>query len=130
MRRYMNILVLLVAVPILTSCAGMADSMNKMAGIGVISEDIATFDGAKTIKVSPNWLYESKETWSPNEVQLGTRWKNTSPDLVVLDFFYGSDASGYSATYLGLSGMDLNVDGEKLSYSTGKSTSLDSSGYT
>lgn len=114
--------------PALSGCAGLADSMNKMAGLGVVKEETSTFDGAKIISVSPNWLYESKETWSANSVKLGARWSSASPDYVALVLSYDSSTSSGS-TYLGLSGIDINIDGNKSSYKANKSTTLDSGSY-
>ena len=112
----------------LSGCANMADSMNKMAGVGVLSEEQSTFDSAKIIKVSPNWLYESQKSWTANSIKLGARWNSAAPDLVVLDLSYDSSTSG-GATYVSLQGMDLNIDGEKSSYKTEGSTLLNSSNY-
>jgi len=112
----------------LSGCASMDDSINKMIGIGVISEEKSTFDGATILVVSPSWLYESKKSWTANPVKLGARWSSTSPDFVVLDLSYDSSTSG-GATYLNLSGIDINIDGTISSYSTNGSTLLDSSDY-
>jgi len=129
MRKYILILTLFAGVAALSGCANMVDSMNKAAGIGVVSEDISTFDGAKIIKVSPSWLYEAKENLTPNRTKLGARWSNASPDDVVLELLYESSTSGYGSTYLGITGIDININGNKSSYSTNKQTSLDSGSY-
>lgn len=128
MNKFNQILTSLILSFLLVGCAGMADSMNEMAGLGVVSEDTSTFDGAKVISVSPNWLYESKETWTANNVKLGARWSSNSPEEVALILSYSSSTSSNS-TYLGLKGIDINIDGEISSFSSGRSTMLDNSSY-
>ena len=126
MNKYNRLLTFLVIALSLSGCAGLADSMNKMAGLGVISEEVSAFDGAKIIKVTPNWLYESDGQWV--STKLGARWTSAAPDYVDLIMSYGSDAKS-ATTYLGFSGMDINIDGKKSSYKTNKQTSLDSGSY-
>ena len=113
---------------LLSGCTGMADSMSKFSGLGVISEEKSTFDGATIVAVSPTWLYDPNGSWG-NQVKLGARWSSSSPDYVALILAYSSDTSGYGATYMSLSGIDVNIDGNIQSFKSGKPTSLDSSGY-
>jgi len=112
----------------LSGCAGMADSVSKMSGLGVVNEETSTFDKATVIDVSPTWLYDPEGSFG-NQVKLGARWSSKAPDYVALVMSYNADTSGYGATYMSISGIDINVDGEITSYSTRHSTKLDSGGY-
>jgi len=112
----------------LSGCAGMADATAKMAGLGVVTEEVSTFDGAKIVEVSPNWLYDPDGSWG-NSVKLGARWSSATPDYVVLVLSYSSNVSGYGKSYISLSGIDINIDGDISSFSSNKPTDLDSSGY-
>ena len=78
------------ALVVLSGCASMADSMNKMAGLGVVSTEKSTFDGSETVTVTPNWLYESEGTWSANSVKMGAHWSDAAPNYVALDLSYAS----------------------------------------
>jgi hypothetical protein len=51
------------------------------------------------------------------------------PEHVALVLSYSSNTSGSGAAYVGLSGIDINIDGDIKSFSSGKPTNLDSSGY-
>ena len=112
----------------LIGCAGMADSVSKMSGLGVVTEEKSTFDGATVINVSPTWLYDPEGSFG-NSVKLGARWSSKAPNYVALVMAYSSDASGYNHTYLGLSAIDINIDGDITSYSAHDSTNLDSGTY-
>jgi hypothetical protein len=112
----------------LSGCAGMSDSIDKMAGLGVVTQSKSTFDGSTTVEVSPTWLLEYADT-APNSVKLGARWSSASPKYAALILSYGSDVSGYKSAYLNLTGLDVNVDGKKVSFAAGKPTDFDSGAY-
>lgn len=102
--------------------------MDKLAGLGVVSQHTATFDNATVIEVSPNSLYDPGSTWG-TPLQLGARWSSAAPDFVALILAYNSDAAGGMPAYLGLAGLDINIDGSILSYAAGQPTDLSSSAY-
>ena len=129
MNKYLSRFLVLYSVILLVGCAGMADSMNKMAGLGVVSESKSSYDNSKTIRVSPNWLYDSKENWTANNIKLGARWNSKSPKYIAIDLSYDSNTSGYSPTYMGITGIEININGKKSSYKSSKPTSLDSGSY-
>jgi hypothetical protein len=112
----------------LSGCAGMADATSKMAGLGIVTQEKSTFDGATIVEVSPNWLYDPNGSLG-NSVKLGARWSSNAPEYVTLVLSYSSNTSGYGAAYIGLSGIDINIDGDIKSFSSNKPTNLDSSGY-
>jgi hypothetical protein len=112
----------------LSGCAGMADATSKMAGLGIVTQEKSTFDGATIVEVSPNWLYDPNGSLG-NSVKLGARWSSNAPEYVALVLSYSSNTSGYGAAYIGLSGIDINIDGDIKSFSSNKPTNLDSSGY-
>lgn len=118
----------IILLPALSGCAGMADATSKIAGLGVVKQEKSTFDGATIVEVSPNWLYDP-EASRGNSVKLGARWSSNAPEFTALVLSYSSNTSGSSATYIGLSGIDINIDGDIKLFSSGKPTDLDSSGY-
>ena len=119
----------LIAAFSVSGCASMADSMSQFAGLGVVKQETSTFDNATIITASPTFLYAKGGAWGSNSVKLGARWSSASPDSVALILAYDSNVSGYGSAYLGLTGIDINVDGDISSHAAGGSTSLDSSGY-
>lgn len=127
-KKLLPIVVAIMVLPALSGCAGMADATSKMAGLGVVTQEKSTFDGATIIEVSPTWLYDPDGSWG-NSVKLGARWSSNAPEHVALILSYSSDTSGYGAVYVGLTGIDINIDGEIKSFSSGKSTELDSGSY-
>lgn len=111
----------------LVAISGCA-AMDKMAGLGVVSQHTSTFDNSTVIEVSPNSLYDPASTWG-TPLQLGARWSSAVPDSVALVMAYNSNVSSGSPAYLNLNRLDISIDGEILSYSAGQSTDLSSSGY-
>ncbi len=111
----------------ISGCASMADGMSKAAGLGVVKQETSAFDNATVITASPTFLY-AKGSWG-NSVKLGARWSSAAPDSVALILAHDSNTSGYGDVYLGLTGIDINVDGDISSHASAGSTDLDSSGY-
>lgn len=103
-------------------------AMDKMAGMGVVSQHQSTFDHATVIEVSPNSLYDPGSAWGTH-LQLGARWTSAAPDYVALTLAYNSSATSANPAYLGFSGVDISVDGEASSFSTGQATDLSSGDY-
>lgn len=118
---------LFIATIILSGCASMVDSMDKAAGLGVVTQEKSTFDNATIVSVTPNSLY-AKGSWG-NAVKLGARWSSASPEYVALIISYDSNTSGGGSAYIRLTGMDINIDGKISSHPAASGTSLDSSGY-
>jgi len=102
--------------------------MDKLAGLGVVTQHTSTFDNATVVDVSPNSLYDPGSSWG-TPLQLGARWSNAAPNSVALILAYNSNVSGGAPAYLGLTGLDINIDGAISSYSAGQSTDLSSSAY-
>lgn len=113
---------------VLSGCGSLADTTNRMAGIGVIKAEKSTFDGATILTLSPSFLYDrDKNSIMANSVKLGARWSNKSPDTVLLVLKH---TGGYGGNYYtNISGLDVNIDGEMLRYKTSGLTHHASSGY-
>lgn len=118
-----------VASLVLVGCAGMADSVNRMAGIGVVSQDHSSFDGSHTVEVSPSWMYE--QGVGVKTVNLGARWTSAVPEYAVMVLQYKSSVGAYSSgdAYTRITGIDVNVGGEINSFEAGRPTKLDSDAY-
>lgn len=103
-------------------------AMDKIAGMGIVSQNVSTFDNATVIEVSPNSLYDPGSSWGTS-LQLGARWISSEPNLVALVMAYNSDVMAGSAAYIQFSGMEINVDGQISGFSTGQPTSMESGAY-
>lgn len=129
----MKPLLLLCSLVMLSGCAGMADSMDKMAGMGVISEEVSTFDNAKTIRVTPTWLYINAEDWSPSPLKMGAQWVSTAPDhigvIVQHSGSVGTTTTTGAPAYVSISALEINIDGDFKSFTAQSDTQLSSSGY-
>jgi hypothetical protein len=102
--------------------------MDKLAGLGVVTQHTSTFDNATVIEVSPNSLYDPGSAWG-TPLQLGARWSSAAPNSVALILAYNSNVSGGMPAYLGLTGLDINIDGSISSYAAAQPTDLSSSSY-
>lgn len=110
----------------LTLCGCTA--MDRMAGMGVITENNQSFDNSKVIEVSPNSLYAPGKTMG-TPFMLGAIWSSSHPDFVGLEVKYNATIGYGSAAYTGITGIDINVDGRIQSFQAHALTSLNSSGY-
>lgn len=124
-RKLLAILTIALTLP---GCASMADGMSKAAGMGVVKQQISTFDNATIITATPTTLW-AKGSWG-NQVHMGARWNSAEPAEVALLLSYSSNvSSSYGSPYMGLEGIEINVDGDISSFTAAGSTRLDHSGY-
>lgn len=118
----------LVPVLLLSGCAGMADMTSKLGGLGQISEEVQSFDGATVVEMSPAFVYSDRATFGVTETKLGARWSSKAPAHVALVLAYRGDvASGRS--YVNFSGVDINIDGTISSYKSAGATVHENSGF-
>ena len=115
---------LMLVLLVLTGCT----AMDKLAGMGVVSQQTSAFDNSTVIDVSPNSLYDPNSAWG-TPIQLGAIWSSAMPNEVGLVLSYSSNISNGSSAYLSLTALDINIDGNISSYKANESTSLNSSGY-
>ena len=118
----------LLSLAALTGCESVSDSLNQMAGLGVVSQEQSTFDNETIIKVTPNFLFESQSDWGANNVKLGARWKSSQPDNIIIDLVYDSSSSSGSS-YAQINSLEINLNNTKHSFTTNSATSFDNSGY-
>lgn len=101
--------------------------MDTIAGMGVVSESTASYDGSTTITVSPNSLYAPDRTMG-TRIQMGASWTSGAPEVAVLALTYGSNVGSGMPRYLDFRGVDIDIDGRQLHVGT-RGTSFDHSGY-
>lgn len=118
----------ILTVLLLSGCSGMADLGSRLGGLGVISTSQSTFDNSSIIEVSPNWLYDPEGSWG-NRIKLGGKWISKYPDVVALLLSYGSDVNSPDETYIGIQGIEINLNGEILRFNAPGFTKFTDSGY-
>ncbi|ODT97286.1 MAG: hypothetical protein ABS82_01145 [Rhodanobacter sp. SCN 67-45] len=116
-----------IIIALAVAMAGCA-AMDKMAGMGVVTQSTSTFDNATIIEASPNSLYAPGNALG-TPLQMGARWSSAAPDSVAIVLAYNANVSGSAPAYLGLSAIEINIDGTVSSYSAGQQTDMNSSGY-
>ncbi len=96
--------------------------------MGVGSHLTSTFDNSTLIQVYRNSLYEPNSTWG-TPLQLGAIWTSAYPDEGGLILSFISNLSSGNAAYLGVTGIDINVDGIISSYKAEQQSTLSCSSY-
>ena len=111
---------------ILASCSGFHDVMSEASGLGVVSGNRSTFDGSESVTMSPAPLYG--QDFGGNALFLGAAWNAKDSDQVGILLEHQGNTS-YGSTYLGIRGLDINIDGKVSSYSVGGGTDFNSGSY-
>lgn len=111
----------------LSSCATLDDAMGAASGMGVVSEEHSTFDGATILTVSAMPLW-AKGSWG-NAIRLGAHWTSAVPDMVALDMSYASNINSSASAFTQISGIDINTDGEITTWRANTPTQLANSSY-
>ena len=125
----MNKLFIVSLIALLTSCSAYNSAMDSFSGRGKISQEKSTFDGSTIVNVSPTYLYDPARGGAYDGVNLGAKWQNNLPDIAILVLSYSGSTRFGGALYLGLNGIDINIDGTKYSYKTKGSTVTSNDSY-
>lgn len=113
---------------LMSGCASMADSADKISGTGQITESVDSFDNSRHLAMGPGFLFEDPSETMPSGVKLGAEWTDKNPNSVALVLSYPSSTSG-GAVYVNFSGMDININGEIIKLTTDGRTHHSDSGY-
>lgn len=111
----------------LTACAGMVDSMDKMIGVGQISVEKETLDDSTTVKVTPAFLTDDVSDHGMNSYKLGGRWNSQAPNTIFLEPNFESQVGGN--TYTGFDGITVRINGNAQRFDRVGRTNLSSSDY-
>ncbi len=95
----------LAAIITISGCAGMSESMQKSAGIGVVTKSQSSFDSATEVLMNPAFV--APADGGTAKIKMGLTWRSSSPEQVgVLIRF--SSLDGYTT----IRSATLNVDGQ------------------
>lgn len=111
---------------LLASCASINDVSSYYSSMGVIKEEKNLFDGSKVIELTPSWLFNPLAN-TAGKVKLGGFWTDRSPNEIGLVMVYDSSTMFGQTLYLGMTGMDINIEGKVYKFQVGASTAFDSS---
>ncbi|MEQ3658639.1 MAG: hypothetical protein ABNH21_06755 [Glaciecola sp.] len=113
--------ILLSLVLALSACA---NTMDKMSGIGQISESTDTFNDARVITLSESWNNRTNDSDFASTM-FGARWSSSTPESIVIYLKFNSMA-GAGSSYVIFDGIRVNIDGEVRSFDAVGNTSFDS----
>lgn len=125
-RRRLGFAAFLLPLMSVSGCAGLADGMSRFAGVGVVSQEVAAFDGARVVSVTPSFLLS--ENGFGSMTKMGAHWTSNDKNNVALILSYSSSISG-GAAYINISGMDVNMGGKITKLRAGGTTDHDSAAY-
>lgn len=111
----------------LAGCANFSNSMSALGGVGVLSEEKSDFDGSRSVRLTPAFLYNPNKVFGLS-TKLGGFWNSGTPESVTL-LLQNNSQTGYGQAFVTYEGVDINIDGEKFSYQANGGTTLDHSGY-
>jgi hypothetical protein len=90
-------------------------AMDRLTGMGVVSQSASTPDHATIIDVSPNALYDPGNARG-TPLQLGARWSSDAPQSVELVLSYQSAVSSDAPTVQNFDTLEISIDGQMSSF--------------
>lgn len=90
-------------------------AMDAMSGLGVLTQQVNTYDGGQTIHVSGQSLYAPGDSLG-SPFRMGATWLSIHPDLVSIDLSYHANADIGSNMYATIDGFDVRIDGLESSW--------------
>lgn len=90
---------------LLVGCAGMSETMQKSAGVGVVTSNQSDFDNAKEVQMTPAFVAPSDGGMA--SIKMGLTWRSTSEDQVGVLIRFSS-----LSDYQTISSVELNIDGQ------------------
>jgi len=90
---------------VLSGCAGMSESMQKSAGVGVVTADQSDFDCAREVQMTPAFVAPSDGGMAT--IKMGLSWRSTTEDQVGVLIRFSS-----LTEYQTISSVELNIDGQ------------------
>lgn len=94
---------------------GCATVMNKISGLGVISEQKSEVDGSEIVEVTGNHVVGNTGMSTFDGAMLGGRWESVTPELVYLPITYISSANG-ERIVIEFDELRVNVNGVVTSF--------------
>ena len=100
-------------------------AVDKLTGMGVVSQRVSASDHATIIDVSPNALYDPGSARG-TPLRLGARWASDAPQSVTLVLSYESTVSSDAPTVQSFETLQISIDGQVSSFPSGKPSDLSS----
>ncbi|MGN6234889.1 hypothetical protein [Dyella sp.] len=100
-------------------------AVDKLTGMGVVSQRVSASDHVTVIDVSPNALYDPGSA-RDTPLRLGARWASDAPQSVTLVLSYESTVSSDAPTVQSFDTLQISIDGQVSSFPSGKPSDLSS----
>lgn len=100
-------------------------AVDKLAGMGVVSQHVSTADHATIIEMSPDALYDPGSA-PGTPLQLGARWTSDAPQSVALVLSYQSTVSSDAPTVQNFDSLEISIDGQMSSFPASRPSDLSS----
>lgn len=105
---------------VLVGCAGMSETMQKSAGVGVVTSQQSDFDSAKEVQVTPAFVAPSDGGMAT--IKMGLTWRSTSEKQVGVLIRFSS-----LSEYQTISSVELNINDQFFELQSAEAiTNLDS----
>jgi hypothetical protein len=108
--------------------SGCAAQMDAFAGLGVIKEEVSSFDNKRIISVSPTWVASDGPLYAAS-TKVGAIWKESSPDEVLIILKHDGSTGYSSDVYKSYESLSVNIDGNIKTFETAGTTEHTSSNY-
>lgn len=100
-------------------------AVDRLAGMGVVSQRVSAPDHATIVEVTPNALYDPGNTRGA-PLRLGARWTSDAPQSVTLVLSYQSTVSSDAPTVPRFDALQIGIDGQVSSFPASKPADLSS----
>ncbi len=94
---------------------GCATVMNKISGLGVITEQKSDVDGSEIVEVTGNHVVGNTGMSTFDGAMLGGRWESVTPEIVYVPVTYISSATG-ERIVIDFDELRVNVNGVVTSF--------------
>lgn len=118
----------LLSILFIFTLAGCAAQMDAFAGLGVINEEVSTFDNKRVVSVSPTWV-ANDGTLGVASTKIGAIWNESNPNDVLIVLKHDGSTAYSTDVYKSYDSLGVNIDGDIRTFKVSGSTEHTSSNY-
>lgn len=119
---------ILISILLVCSVSGCAAQMDAFAGLGVINEEVSTFDNKRVVSVSPTWV-ANDGSLGVASTKIGAIWNESNPNDVLIVLKHDGSTAYSTDVYKSYDSLGVNIDGEIRTFKVSGSTEHTSSNY-
>jgi len=117
----------LLSILFICTLAGCAAQMDAFAGLGVIKEEVSTFDNKRVVSVSPTWVASDGPLYAAS-TKVGAIWNESNPNEVLIILKHDG-STAHSDVYKSYESLGVNIDGDIRTFKVSGTTEHNSSNY-